>query len=567
MKNPKFQLGMVFQNFEVFKHVVRKHAVLTKKELRFPRNTKHRVLVRCFTSPNCSFWLYASSPDDNNPTLQIKTYTPNHTCSSVAKRVYHCHAPFLAEEYKDTFMADGKWSREGIQSTVNRDFGMEIGYQLCYRAKARALRMAQGTIEEQCNLLESYANELKKRNPGSSVWIQTELDGGVTRFKRIYICFAALREGWRAGCRPIIGLDGCHLKGVHKGQLLSAVGIDGNNGMYPIAWDIVEQESRDSWTWFLTFLKEDLEIHHSMHYCFISDKQKGLEQAIKELFPDSEHRHCVRHLHNNFKTDGHSGLELKQRLWAVARATKMAQYTKAMDDMAKAFFNAWKWCNDLPAVHWSRSHFAERFKCDILLNNHSESFNKSILEARKKPIIPCLEEIRVSTMIRLANRRNSASNWRCKMGPRIEKLLKKNAAWANEYRALESSQWRFKLQGRGVGCQSGVIAQHSVQLDTKKCTCRRWDLCGIPCGHAIAAIYSKGWNVDDFVSDWYTQKKFMEAYEVMLHPIAGVAEWEHFERPIAPPLYRRLPGRPKTKRTKEPDTVSMNDSSQVLYVF
>ncbi|KAL6189282.1 hypothetical protein ACLB2K_040671 [Fragaria x ananassa] len=550
MKNPRFALGMIFPNSKVFKHAVRKHAVLTKKELMFPRSTKHKVLVKCKTSPDCPFWLYASSPSNDNPTLQIRTFRPNHTCSSIKKRVNHCHAPFLAEEYKDCFMADAKWSREGIQNVVNRDFGMEIGYQLCYRAKNKAIKKAQGSIEDQYNLLEAYAHELKKKNQGSSVWIHTELEGEIIRFKRIYICLAPLREGWIVGCRHIIGLDGCHLKCFHKGRLLSAVGIDGNNGIYPISWAIVEGETRATWNWFLTFLREDLQLWNSHHYVFISDKQKGLEQVIKNLFPNAEHRHCVRHLHNNFKGDGHTGLQLKQRLWAVARATTINEYTKTMGEMAAASGSTYNWCMDRPAKHWSRSHFGWMFKCDILLNNHSESFNKTLLEARKKPIIPCLEDIRIACMVRLTNRRNSAAKWRCKVGPRIEKLLKKNASWANQYRALESSEWRFEIQGRGVACESGVISQHSVQLDTMSCTCRRYDLCGLPCSHAIAAIYSKGWSPDDYVAEWYTKKKYMQAYQVMLNPIAGVSEWEPIERKIAPPLYRRQLRRPKKNKAK-----------------
>lgn len=43
MKNPTFELMMEFPNSEVLKHAIRKHGVLTKKELRFPTNTKHTV--------------------------------------------------------------------------------------------------------------------------------------------------------------------------------------------------------------------------------------------------------------------------------------------------------------------------------------------------------------------------------------------------------------------------------------------------------------------------------------------------------------------------------------------
>ncbi|KAL6133059.1 hypothetical protein ACLB2K_065296 [Fragaria x ananassa] len=193
--------------------------------------------------------------------------------------------------------------------------------------------------------------------------------------------------------------------------------------MYPIAWAIVKRETRTTWNWLLTFLREDLQLWNSHHYVFISDKQKGLKQVIKDLFPNAEHRHCVRHLHNNFKGDGHIGLELKQRLWAVARATTMNEYTKTMGEMATAFGTAYDWCMDRPTKHWSRSHFGWMLKCDILLNNHSEFFNKTLLEARKKPITPCLENILIACMVRLANRRNFAARWRSKVGPRIEKLL------------------------------------------------------------------------------------------------------------------------------------------------
>ncbi|XP_024178555.1 uncharacterized protein LOC112184519 [Rosa chinensis] len=236
MRNPRFLLGMVFPNSMVFKNVVQKYAVLTRKELRFERNTKDKVLVRCRTSPRCPFWLYASSPNERTAVVMIKVYRPVHECSSLKGRVYHFHAPFIAQEYMDQFMADGNWSRERIQNAVNMDFV----YQMAYRAKRMAKQKAQRTYEELYNRLESYAYELKKRNLGTSVWIRTELQGEVTRFKRIYIYFEALKKGWGAGCRPIIGLDGCDLRGVHKGQLLFAIRIDGNNGLHSIAYAIVE---------------------------------------------------------------------------------------------------------------------------------------------------------------------------------------------------------------------------------------------------------------------------------------------------------------------------------------
>lgn len=64
--------------------------------------------------------------------MYIKTLKMEHKCSEFNGKVYHCNAPFIAKGYLDGFIADKKWSREGIQSTVRRDYGMQVGYQMCY---------------------------------------------------------------------------------------------------------------------------------------------------------------------------------------------------------------------------------------------------------------------------------------------------------------------------------------------------------------------------------------------------------------------------------------------------
>ena len=140
------------------------------------------------------------------------------------------------------------------------------------------------------------------------------------KFMRLYICLHALKKGWKKGCRCIIGLDGCFIKGYHTGQLLTAIGVDPNNQMYPIAYALVESECRDSWEWFLELLGQDLEINNFYSIVWITDKQKGLIDATAQMFPNSKHRFCVRHMYNNFKIE-HKGLLFKQILWVVAKCT------------------------------------------------------------------------------------------------------------------------------------------------------------------------------------------------------------------------------------------------------
>ena len=97
----------------------------------------------------------------------------------------------------------------------------------------------------------------------------------VSFFYRIYICFGAIKENFKTNCRPMIGLDGCFLKGLVKGQILVAVGRDGDNRMFPVAWAVIYGlENKDNWKWFVDLLKEDLEVDQGVGWTFMSDMQK-----------------------------------------------------------------------------------------------------------------------------------------------------------------------------------------------------------------------------------------------------------------------------------------------------
>ena len=58
-------------------------------------------------------------------------------------------------------------------------------------------------------------------------------------------------------------MDGCHIKAKFGGQLLTAVGTDPNDCIYPIAIAVVEVELLATWKWFLQTLKEDLGIENT----------------------------------------------------------------------------------------------------------------------------------------------------------------------------------------------------------------------------------------------------------------------------------------------------------------
>ncbi len=70
-------------------------------------------------------------------------------------------------------------------------------------------------------------------------------------------------------------MDGAHLKGNYGGVLLSAIALDGNNELFPVAWAIISSEDEESWKFFIWHLKHVLEpSQRGDNWCIIPDRQK-----------------------------------------------------------------------------------------------------------------------------------------------------------------------------------------------------------------------------------------------------------------------------------------------------
>ena len=111
---------------------------------------------------------------------------------------------------------------------------------------------------------------------GSRVILQTEMidETFQPKFKRMYVRFNAQKVGFLGGCRPLIGLDGCHIKHRFGGQILSTTANDANDNIFPVTMVVVEQETRESWIWFLESFADDIGRLEELQLVLISNRQK-----------------------------------------------------------------------------------------------------------------------------------------------------------------------------------------------------------------------------------------------------------------------------------------------------
>ncbi|KAL0367636.1 UNVERIFIED_CONTAM: hypothetical protein Sradi_3653700 [Sesamum radiatum] len=345
----------------------------------------------------------------------------------------------------------------------------------------------------------------------------------------MYCCFGGLKKGFLDGCRPFIGLDGCFLKGMHKGQLLSAIGRDGNDNIYPIAFAYVEIEKFDSWEWFLNLLLRDIGSHDERGWAFISDRQKGLIEAVTQKAPYAEHRFCLKHMYNNFKAK-FKGQELKKLFWKAASTYNVKEHLRVMKEIERVNpkrgqdQTALEWLNEIPTNHWARCFFPNRTMCDVVVNNMSESFNHYILEARDLPIIEMFEWIRRKLMTRIQVKRDGMAKLNGDVCQNIMRKLEKQRHESRNCFPSWAGEDKYEIMH--------FMQNHIVYLNDKHCSCGMFQMCGFPCCHAVAAINYHRQNLEDFVHPYFKKDTYLRVYSHMINPVPGMHDYE--ESPLGP---------------------------------
>ncbi|CAH1452793.1 unnamed protein product [Lactuca virosa] len=111
--------------------------------------------------------------------------------------------------------------------------------------------------------------------------------------------------------------------------------------------------------------------------------------------------------------------------------------------------------------------------------------------------------------------------------------------------------WMYK-ESQGLVFESRFnYESFKVYLEARTCTCRLWNLSGIPFVHANAAINYIHKTADGYINECFSKNRFIECYQSNIMPVNGSNLWEQtpFQKPL-PPIARRMPGRPATKRRR-----------------
>ncbi|WZZ40591.1 hypothetical protein YC2023_036850 [Brassica napus] len=279
----KLDVGTSFFSGFEFKEAVLYYALSKGQNIEQSRWDKTKLSFKCAMRGKCKWRVYCAYDESTRKWL-VKTRYIYHSCTPNGK-CKMLRSPVIARLFLDKLREDDNLMPEKIQETIKEKWKLIPSRNQCQRGRTLALKWLHKEYADQFAHLRGYVSEIQRTNPGTSVVLETIHNAaGEDMFDQFYICFEKLKTLWSGTCRPIIGLDGTFLKQEVKGILLTGIGHDRNNQIYPFAWALVQGETADTWLWFIKQLKRDLNLGDGEKFVLLLDSSKVRIQPLNALF-------------------------------------------------------------------------------------------------------------------------------------------------------------------------------------------------------------------------------------------------------------------------------------------
>ncbi|KAL6531490.1 hypothetical protein OROMI_027853 [Orobanche minor] len=450
------------------------------------RSSGTRYHLVCKFRGRCEFVIRASAL---GRAWKINQFRP-HNCEFDFR--YHPHpkvsSKVVAAEFVDNFTEDGFLLRPlDIQGKLLRDHGVHVTYRTALAGKNHAIKESYGDADKSFQLLPTYLYMLKELNPGSIVALQT-CDDGIFQF--VFFALGACIRGF-SSCRPVIVIDGTHLKGKYKGIMFIAATKDANEQIVPLAFGIGDKENDSSWTWFLQQVRNAFGCPADL--LIVSDQHLSIKNGVDLVYPGTPHGLCSFHIQTNMKKWGY-GSYVTDIFQAAATAYKPSDFEEHVANLQQTAPRAHARVINLDPRRWAVC------KCPV---RRSQELSEYATERLQKAI-------------------------------ELGRSMKVEPISDIKYKVVYGSH------------------SHMVDLAVRECSCHVFDLDLIPCSHAAAAISFARQSPVSYVHRHYSTQTWLDTYAGEVMPIPDKDEWLAPDyvtsRVVGTPPNPRQAGRPRGNR-------------------
>ncbi|KAL8029114.1 hypothetical protein ABFX02_14G207050 [Erythranthe guttata] len=544
-------VGQEFPDVKSCRRALRDMAIALHFEIQTVKSDKTRFTAKC-ASDGCPWRIHAAKLP-GVPTFTIRTIHSEHNCGGIAHLGHQqASVQWVASSVEQRLRENPHCKPKEILEEIHRVHGITLSYKQAWRGKERFMASFRGSFEEDYRLLPQYCNQIRRTNPGSMASVCVNpVDNS---FLRLFISYQASIYGFLNACRPLIGLNRTVLKNKYLGALLFATGFDGDGELFPLAFGVVDEENDETWMWFLSQLHNLLETNtgNMPRLTILSDRRKCIVDAVESNFPTAFHGLCMLHLSENFRKEFNS-ISLCNLLWEAANAPTESEFSAKICQIAETSQDAAYWLQQQfePRL-WASSYF-EGTRFGTLTADVVGSLNSWILEASGMPIVQMMESVRRQLMTWFNERREASMQWNSVLVPSAEQRVAEAVECSRMFQVTRANDMEFNvITGKG---------NQVVDIRRWLCSCRGWQLYGVPCSHAAAALIFCKQNVHRFAEGCFTVATYRKTYSQTIHPIPDRTVWHEMcggggeeEEEIVvvnPPKSLRPPGQPRKRRAAQ----------------
>ncbi|KAH6793917.1 hypothetical protein C2S52_004394 [Perilla frutescens var. hirtella] len=464
------------------------------------RSSKFRLTVIYKQNETCHFKLVASA---KSGLWMVTKFEDNHACrldlTRNAPRKLSSHV--IADFFKRRILDEGSILRpRAMIAELLRDHAIEVEYDVALWARNLAIELVYGSHDQSFAVLPAYLEMLKSCNPDTIYYLETDRDG---HFMYIFVALGVCRAAFRQCMRPVIVIDGTHLKGKTKGILFIAVTKNGNEQCFPLA----------------------------------IDQYVSIKNAVQIVYPTAVHGLCYYHISKNLARAGRHVISMFR---SAAFAYKQEKFLKYLSMISSARADIYNTLLSIGVHHWARSQCPAR-RYSFMTSNAAECFNARLLWARRLPICSMIDVVR-DVIEKWFDERCAKSVTRDHiLIEETYKKLYKQVEMCMAYDVRANNAHLFKVRKN----EKSFL----VDLQMKTCECGEFQLDQIPCSHAAAAIRSAGHDIYDYVDMNYKQVTLCLAYHERVCSVPHQEEWTASSSfKVCPPKSVPQAGRPKEGR-------------------
>ncbi|XP_023734142.1 uncharacterized protein LOC111882006 [Lactuca sativa] len=253
--------------------------------------------------------------------------------------------------------------------------------------------------------------------------------------------------------------------------------MDGNNQILPIGYGICPKETTDSWTWFLEKLHECIGDVEGL--TMVRDKAPVIVVSIQNVFPNAQHGLCGFHLIGNIVQTFGKTKKTTILFWKLVRAYKTTKFEFYWGRLRNIRDDVATYLSQIPREKWTGA-YCPTTRYDYMTSNSARSMNVVSNKARKLSILPLLEFFRSLMQKWFYKRRMAAEKSTTILTKWAEDMVKKNKKGIQGWLVSGVNNTTYQVHD----FKSGGI----VNLREKTCSCRYWQLTGLPCGHVIMVL-------------------------------------------------------------------------------